>query len=294
MVGQDVVKGVALRVEDDSEAGPAVRHLVLCRAEEYNTITLELRNELDAALDAADADNNVRVVVLRNEGPAFCAGFGLDWSTVAQANEGERHQRAWDSVADVRMIGIFGTTFAKMHEISKPTVAAVHGWCIAGGTDMILNADVIICDESARFGYPPARVWGVPEAPWLWVARLGLERAKRFLFTGDEIPGPQAAEIGLALECVADGNLFDHAVGLARRMALLPLNQLQMMKWMLNDVASHQYRPDTSRLLGFLFDGVARHTQEGLDFVARAEEIGWREAVRERDAPFGDYGSRRS
>lgn len=281
-----------LRVEDDSEAGAAVRHLVLCRAAEYNTITVDFRDQLDQALDEADADSQVRVVVIRAEGPAFCAGFGLDWSTVAQASEGERSSRVWDTVADVRMIGGFGNTFAKLHSISKPTLAAVHGWCIAGGTDMVLNADIIVCDETARFGYPPARVWGVPEAPWVWVARLGLERAKRYLFTGDEMPGPLAAELGLVLECVPEGELLSQAEALARRMARLPLNQLQMMKWMLNDVASHQYQPDTSRLLGFIFDGVARHTQEGLDFVARAQEVGWRQAVRERDEPFGDYGSR--
>jgi enoyl-CoA hydratase len=283
--------GAAIRVEDDEQAGPAVRHLVLCRPSEYNTITPALRDELASSLDDADRDPAVRVVLLRAEGPAFCAGFGLDWSTLSQAtNEGV--DRVWDSVADVQMIGRFGRAFAKLHEISKPTVAAVHGWCVAGGTDMVLNADLIVAAESARFGYPPARVWGVPEAPWVWVARLGLERAKRYLFTGDELSGREAAEAGLVLECVPDAELADRAAGLARRMALLPLNQLQMMKWLLNDVARHQYQPDTSRLLGFLFDGVARHTQEGLDFVARAQEVGWRQAVRERDEPFGDYGSR--
>ena len=126
----------------------------------------------------------------------------------------------------------------------------------------------------------------------MWVARLGLERAKRYLFTGDELTALEAAEAGMILECVPDDELQDRAVALADRMALLPLNQLQMMKWMLNDVARHQYQPDTSRLLGFLFDGIARHTQEGLDFVARAQEVGFREAVRERDRPFGDYGER--
>ena len=269
-----------------------MRHLVLCRGDEYNTITPELRDELASSLDQADADESVRVVLLRAEGPAFCAGFGLDWSTAAQAHS-EGRERAWDSVQDVRMIGTFGRAFAKLHEISKPTIAAVQGWCIAGGTDMVLNADLIVAGESARFGYPPARVWGVPEAPWLWVARLGLERARRYLFTGDEIPGPEAARIGLVLECVPDDRLHARATELAGRMATLPLNQLQMLKWMLNDIASHMYRPETSRLLGFMFDGVARHTQEGLDFVTRAREIGWREAVRERDDPFGDYGSRR-
>jgi enoyl-CoA hydratase len=282
----------AVRVEDDPVAGAAVRHLVLCRPAEYNTITPVLRDELSAALDAADRDDDVRVVVVRADGPAFCAGFGLDWSTSAQADAESETDRVWDSVQDVRVISRFGNTFAKLHSLSKPTLAAVHGWCIAGGTDMILNADIIVCDETARFGYPPARVWGVPEAPWLWVARLGLERAKRYLFTGDEISGREAADIGLVLECVPEGELIDRALGLARRIARLPLNQLQMMKWAVGDVAARQYQPDSSRLLGFLFDGIARHTQEGLDFVKRAQEIGWRQAVRERDDPFGDYGSR--
>jgi enoyl-CoA hydratase len=278
----------AIRVEDEG----AVRRLVLCRPDEFNTITPQLRDELDAALDVADGDPGVKVVLVAAEGRAFCAGFGLDWSTRGQATGDGPEGRVWDTVADVRMISRFGNTFAKLHTISKPTIAAVQGWCIAGGTDMVLNADVIVAGQSARFGYPPARVWGVPEAPWLWVARLGLERAKRYLFTGDELSAAEAAEAGMILECVPDEALDEHATGLARRMALLPLNQLEMMKWLLNDVARHQYQPDTSRLLGFIFDGVARHTQEGRDFVSRAQEIGWREAIRERDRPFQDYGER--
>jgi enoyl-CoA hydratase len=276
--------GDAIRIDDDG----AVRRLVLCRPEAYNTITPGLRDELVAALDGADRDLAVKVVLLTAEGPAFCAGFGLDWSTVGEREDGP----VWDTVADVRMISTFGRAFAKLHEISKPTLAAVQGWCVAGGTDMVLNADLILAAESARFGYPPARVWGIPEAPWVWVARLGLERAKRYLFTGDELTGTEAAAAGMVLECVPDSELEERATALAQRMARLPLNQLQMVKWALNDVARHQYQPDSSRLLGFIFDGVARHTQEGLDFVARAQEVGWREAVRERDRPFGDYGER--
>jgi enoyl-CoA hydratase len=276
----------ALRREDDGH----VRRLVLCRPGEYNTITPALRDELGAALDEAERDDEVRAVLLCAEGPAFCAGFGLDWST---AGGGGPRDRVWDTVADVEMIGTFGRTFARLHEISKPTIAAVQGWCIAGGTDMVLNVDLIVAGRSARFGYPPARVWGVPEAPWVWVARLGLERAKRYLFTGDEITAEEAASMGMVLEVVDDDQLAGHATDLAQRIARLPLNQLKMMKWMLNDVARHQYQPDTSRLLGLIFDGVARHTQEGRDFVRRAQDVGWRQAVRERDAPFGDYGERR-
>lgn len=278
----------AIRIEGDG----GVRRLVLCRPDEFNTITPALRDELDAALDGAERDPGVKVVLLAAEGPAFCAGFGLDWSTHRHATVETADGRVWDTVADVQMISRFGDTFAKLHSISKPTVAAVQGWCIAGGTDMVLNADIIIAGEGARFGYPPARVWGVPEAPWVWVARLGLERAKRYLFTGDEISAAEAASAGMILECVPDDELSTRATSLAQRIALLPLNQLQMMKWMLDDVARHQYQPDTSRLLGYIFDGVARHTQEGRDFVDRADEVGWREAIRERDRPFQDYGER--
>ena len=278
----------AIRVEDDG----AVRHLVLCRPDEYNTITPELRDDLVRTLDEADGDPGVRVVLMRAEGPAFCSGYGLDWSTAAQAQEQEGRDRVWDSMADLRMIGRFAEAFAKLHEISKPTIAAVHGWCIAGGTDFVLNADLIVASESATFGYPPARVWGIPEAPWVWIARLGLEQAKRYLLTGDSISGPEAARLGMVLECVPDDALVDHASGLAQRMARLPLNQLQMLKLVCNDVAAQMYRPETSRLLGTLFDGVARHTQEGVEFVERAQDVGFRQAVRERDDPFGDYGSR--
>jgi enoyl-CoA hydratase/carnithine racemase len=287
---QSPQSGSAIRIEDD---GP-VRRLVLCRPAEYNTITPGLRDQLAAALDDADRDDSVRVVLLRAEGRAFCAGFGLDWSTVGDAVAGVgQASRVWDTVTDVEMIGTFGRVFAKLHDISKPTVAAVQGWCIAGGTDMVLNADLIVAGRSARFGYPPARVWGVPEAPWVWVARLGLERAKRYLFTGDEITADDAAAMGMILAVVEDDELDRHTNDLAQRIGLLPLSQLKMMKWMLNDVARHQYQPDTSRLLGLIFDGVARHTQDGLDFVRRAQTVGWRDAVRERDAPFGDYGERR-
>ncbi|MDQ1425331.1 MAG: enoyl-CoA hydratase [Acidimicrobiaceae bacterium] len=274
----------------DSNAG--VRTVVFAQAERYNTITPELRDELSDALDDAEADREVRVVLLRAEGSAFCAGFALDWATDSQARVDGAHERVWDSVADLRMIGSYARTWAKLFEISKPTIAAVHGWCIAGGTDMVLNADVILAARSARFGYPPARVWGIPESPWLWVARLGLERAKRYLLTGDEISGEEAAGLGLVLECVPDDELVERAYALAHRMARLPLNQLQMLKLSCNEVARRVYQPETSRLLGCLFDGVARHTQEGLDFVARSQEVGFRQAVRDRDAPFGDYGER--
>jgi enoyl-CoA hydratase len=275
-----------------SETTGHVRVITLTRADEYNTITPDLRDALAAALDAAEEDREVRVVLLRAEGPAFCAGYALDWATATQAEREGASGRVWDSAADLAVIGRYAATWAKLHTLSKPTVAAVQGWCLAGGTNMVLHADLIVCSESARFGYPPMRVWGIPEAPWVWIARLGLERAKRYLFTGDELDGREAAALGLVLECVADDDLDGHSRALTERIAQLPLNQLQMVKWALNETARQMYAPDTSRLLGCLFDGVARHTQEGLDFVARSMDVGFRQAVRERDDPFADYGSR--
>jgi enoyl-CoA hydratase len=269
----------------DTDAG--VREIVLTRAERYNTITLELRDELSAALDDADADPDVKVILLRAEGPAFCAGYDLDWSTEAQASADS--QRVWDTVADIREIGSFVKVFAKLWDGRKPSVAAVQGWCVAGGTDMVLCADLIVAADDASFGYPPARVWGIPTTA-MWVHRLGFQQAKRYLLTGDEIPAAEAVRLGLALEAVPADRLEEHARGLAQRIARLPLNQLVMLKAICNQPAEAGLAE--GRRLGMIFDGVARHTQEGIDFVKRAEEVGIRQAVRERDDPFGDYGSR--
>jgi enoyl-CoA hydratase len=278
-----------------------VRRLTLCRPDAYNTITPQLRDELGAALDAAQTDRDVRVILLDAEGPAFCAGYGLDWSTAAQAADetapadpsGGRPRRVWDSAADQHVIGPYAATWAKLHDSSKPTLAAVQGWCIAGGTNIVFNAHLIVAAESARFGYPPSRVWGVPEAPWNWVARMGLQKARRYMLTGDEFTATEALAMGVVLEVVPDAELGDRAMALAQRIAMVPANQLEMITWALNAVADHQYDPSASRRLGTLFDGVARHSQEGADFVARSQEVGFREAVRERDRPFGDYGERR-
>jgi len=271
-----------------ADTAEGVRTLVLCRPAEYNTITPAFRDQLAAAIDDADTDPAVRVILLRAEGPAFCAGYGLDWSTDAQATE-EGRERVWDSVADLRMISRFVDVYMKLWYAAKPTIAAVQGWCIGGGTDLVLCADLVVAGEGAVFGYPPARVWGTPTTA-MWVYRLGLERAKRYLLTGDEIPAPEAARIGLVLEAVPDARLEGHATALARRMARLPTTQLVMLKLLCNQTAENMGL-GSSRTLGALFDGIARHTQEGLDFVARARAAGFRQAVRERDDPFGDYGS---
>jgi enoyl-CoA hydratase len=276
-----------LRVDRDA----GVFSITFTRPDEYNTITPILRDELSAAIDEGNADPAARVILLRAEGPAFCAGYGLDWSTEYQATE-ESSERVWDSANDLRLISSFVDVYMKLWYSWKPTIAAVQGWCIAGGTDMVLCADMIVAGQGASFGYPPSRVWGTPTTA-MWVYRMGLERAKRYLLTGDEIKAPEAARIGLILEAVPDEQLQGHAIALAERIAQVPTNQLVMLKLMCNQTAENMGLA-SARTLGSLFDGIARHTQEGLDFVARAQDVGIRQAVRERDDPFGDYGSRKS
>ena len=281
--------GDAVRVTDDAD----VRTMTLCRAGEYNTITPQLRDELADAIDSAQHDDSIRVLLLNAEGPAFCAGYDLGWATGEQADDEQaENSRAWDSASDLHMIGDFAATWAKLHDSIKPTIAAVNGWCVAGGSNIVFNAHMIIAGESARFGYPPSRVWGIPEAPWTWVARMGLQQARRYMLTGDEITAQMALDMGLVLQVSADRDLADDAWALATRIAQVPTNQLEMITRSLNAVADHMYDPPASRRLGTLFDGVARHSQEGKDFVARSQDVGFREAVRERDRPFGDYGER--
>lgn len=199
-------------VRTETEAG--VCSIVLCRPAEYNTITPVLRDELAIAIDEANDDPDVRVILLRAEGPAFCAGYDLNWGVQDQADASQR-QRVWDSIEDLCFISRFGDVYMKLWYARKPTIAAVQGWCIAGGTDRVLCADIVIAGEGASFGYPPSRVWGTPTTA-MWVYRMGLERAKRYLLTGDEIPAPEAARIGLILETVPDAprpNFVGHPGG---------------------------------------------------------------------------------
>jgi enoyl-CoA hydratase len=168
----------------------------------------------------------------------------------------------------------------------KPVVCKVHGYCLAGGTDMALCADLLIVEDTAKIGYPPARVWGVPTTA-LWMHRLGPEKAKRLLFTGDSLTGAEAAAWGLATEAAPRSELDARTEALVERIARVPLSQLVMSKLLANQSLVAQGLAAT-QTLGTFFDGIARHTPEGYAFARRMAEVGHREAVRERDEPFGD------
>jgi enoyl-CoA hydratase len=156
---------------------------------------------------------------------------------------------------------------------------------------MALCSDLIVTEDRARIGYPPARVWGVPTS-MLWAHRIGLERARRLLLTGDSIDGTTAVEWGLASEAAPREKLDARFDALLERVARLPVNQLVMHKLAINQSLYAQGLQATQTMSVF-FDGIARHTPEGYDFQRRAGEVGFMDAVRERDEPFGDFGLKR-
>jgi enoyl-CoA hydratase len=178
--------------------------------------------------------------------------------------------------------------FMSLYNCSKPVVCKVHGFCVAGGTDMALCADLLVIEDDAKIGYPPARVWGSPTTS-MWAYRLGAQRAKRLLFTGDSLSGAQALEWGLAIEAPPPPELDARVDALCERIARVPVNQLRAMKLLINQ-SLYQQGLHATQVIGTLLDGSARHTKEGYAFQALAEREGFREAVRKRDEPFEDVG----
>jgi enoyl-CoA hydratase len=270
------------------ETDGGVATLTLNRPDRLNAIGPELIEDLRDALGRADNDAGVRVIRLRGAGRSFCAGYDIGWGAemMAAAEAGG----PWDPIADYQTMSRYVDTYMSLWRSRKPVIAQVHGFCVGGGTDFALCSDLIVCAEDCRIGYPPARVWGSPTTA-MWVYRLGLERSKRLLLTGDSLDGVTAVRWGLASEAVPAQELDDAALALARRVALLPANQLHMMKLLINQ-AFEQMGLSVTQLIGTLLDGAARHTPEGADFSRRAAED-VRGAVRARDEPFGDYGRER-
>ena len=267
------------------EAADAVATLTLNRPERRNAITPQLVEDFGAALARALDDDEVRVVRLRGAGSAFCAGYDIGWGS--ESMQAAEAGAPWDPIADYQTMRRFVDAYMALWRSPKPVVAQVHGYCVAGGTDFALCSDLIVCAEDCRIGYPPARVWGSPTTA-MWMYRLGLERSKRLLLTGDAIDGARAVQWGLASEAVPAAQLEEAGLALARRVALLPHNQAAMMKLLVNQ-AFEQMGLHTTQLIGTLLDGAARHTPEGTAFTQRGlADV--RGAVADRDAPFGDYG----
>jgi enoyl-CoA hydratase len=282
------------------EVDGRIARITLDRPERGNGITLEMPRELAVCVERANLDPAVHVIALAGNGKGFCGGYDLvesaegapgvavgePGSPIDPATIARNHDPSgtWDPVVDWQMMSRNLRGFMSLFQSDKPVVCKVHGFCVAGGTDMALCADLLVIAEDARIGYPPARVWGVPTSA-LWAFRVGDQRAKRLLFTGDLIDGRTALDWGLAVEAPPAEEIDERFEELLRRIALTPINQLVMMKLLLNQTLFAQGLQAT-QALGVFFDGVARHTEEGFGFQRRAAEAGWRQAVRERDEPY--------
>lgn len=274
----------------DYAAADGVARITLNRPERLNAINAQLIGDLRASVIAANDDNSVKVLILSGAGRAFCAGYDLDWGTKAEDASQRAMSGQWDPVRDYVGMSRNVRTYMSLWESPKPVIAQVHGWCVGGGTDMALCSDLIVMAEDAQIGYPPARVWGEPTTS-MWIYRLGLEHAKRLMLTGEALTGLEAARIGLASCAVPADRVADEAMALAKKLATIPLNQLIMSKLLVNQ-AYENMGLRTTQLIGTVFDGIARHTPEGVAWRDMAMQEGFREAVRRRDAPFGDYGER--
>jgi enoyl-CoA hydratase len=291
------------------EVTDRVARITLNRPERGNGITRLLVSELEQCVERADLDPAVHAILLAGAGKGFCGGYDLVESAEGQGRLGEEglapppgspldpavmaanHDPAgtWDAMVDYAMMSRNVRAFMSLFHCGKPVVCKVQGFCVAGGTDMALCSDLLTIAADAKIGYPPARVWGSPTTS-MWIHRLGPQRAKRLLFTGDSLSGTEALEWGLAIEAPEPDCLDERTEILLDRIARVPINQLRMMKLLVNQSLYAQGLHGT-QALGTLMDGVARHTAEGYAFQQHAMQAGFREAVRERDEPFGDQGS---
>jgi enoyl-CoA hydratase len=261
-----------------------VATLTLNRPERFNAIERMMPREIRAAVEAAERDPDVHVIVVKGAGPGFCGGYDLKKFAERSDNDSASgsQEMPWDPTLD--FAGMWRNTqdFMALWRARKPTIAQVHGAAVAGGSDIALCCDFLVMAEDARIGYPPARVWGVP-TPAMWVYRLGPQAAKRLMMTGDLITGTEAAQMGLALRAVPQAELPAAVEALVSRLRGVPRNQLMMTKMVVNQ-AYENMGLATTQMLATFFDGVARHSPEGIWFRERAEEVGFKQAVAERDS----------
>ncbi len=276
--------------------------ITLNRPEKKNTLTEAVIQGVADGIDAASRSVDVAAIVLRGEGGTLTAGYdltpdtggnangdGARWSTPYGARGPKPRHGAWDPVRDYQFMGNNVRRFMKIWECPKPVIGEITGWAIGGATDMILCADLLYMASDAHIGYAPSRIFGTPTT-MMWVYRLGLEHAKQFLLTGRAIDAETAHRIGLVSHVVAPDEIATVVEDEARRMANIPANQLALNKLLINQ-AFENMGLRTSQMLGTFFDGVTRHTEEAYRWQESFETKGFREVIRERDDPWGDYGS---
>jgi enoyl-CoA hydratase len=271
-----------------------IARITLNRPRRLNAISRDMPREIRLAVEAANADDGVHVIVLAGAGRAFCAGYDLKDFAEKKGRRSYTQDMPWDPMIDYRGMKANTDDFFSLWRSYKPTICKVHGYAVAGGSDIALCADIVIMAEDAKIGYMPARVWGCPTTA-MWVFRLGAEKAKRMLLTGDTIDGRTAKQWGLVHDAVPAAALDAAVDALAKRMAGVPKNQLMMQKLMINQ-AYENMGLGTTQMFATLFDGITRHSPEGLWFKDYAETQGFHKAVQWRDSgrpiPRGKKGTR--
>jgi enoyl-CoA hydratase len=268
-----------------------VATITLNRPERFNAISETMPDDIAEAFEHANNDDAVHVVVLTGAGRGFCGGYDLKAYAEKSGENPAIQDMPWDPMIDYKFMSRCTQQFMSIWRCHKPVIARVHGDAVAGGSDIALCSDIIIMNEKARIGYPPARVWGCPTTA-MWVYRLGAEKAKQMLFTGDLISGKRAAEMGLVFQAVPLEELDEAVNRLVNRIKGVPKNQLMMMKIMVNQAYENMGLAST-QTIATLFDGMARHTPEGVCFKERAEEVGFKQAVAERDSGDPIPGSKK-
>lgn len=264
------------------EVSDRVATITLNRPQKFNAITERMPGDIAQAIDKASKDDSVHVIVLTGAGRGFCGGYDLNEFAEAEGENPAVQEMPWDAMIDYRFMRRCTDSFMSLWRCPKPVIAKVNGDAVAGGSDIALCADLIVMSETARIGYPPARVWGCPTTA-MWIYRLGAERAKRMLFTGDLVSGTEAEKMGLILQSVPAEDLDATVTALVERIKGVPKNQLAMMKTLVNQAYDNMGLNGT-QTLATLFDGMARHSPEGVAFKARAEGVGFKQAIAERDS----------
>jgi len=254
--------------------------VTLNRPRRLNAINRAMPGEIRRAVEAANDDDRVHVIVLAGAGRAFCAGYDL--KEFAESDTKVIQDMPWDPMRDYRIMKRWTEDFFSIWRSYKPVICKVHGYAVAGGSDIALCADLVLIAEDARIGYMPSRVWGCPTTA-MWVYRLGAEKAKRMLLTGDTIDGRTARDWGLVYDAVPEDKLDAAVDALAARMAGVPKNQLMMQKLMINQAYENMGLANT-QMIATLFDGIARHSPEGVWFKEYAEKHGFHAAVKWRDS----------
>jgi enoyl-CoA hydratase len=262
---------------------PRIARITLNRPERLNAIDERMPGEIRRAVEAANADDEVHVIVLAGAGRAFCAGYDLQaFAEGVVDHPCQQESTPWDPMLDYRTMKRFTEDFMSLWRSDKPTIAQVHGHAVAGGSDIALCCDLLVMADDARIGYMPTRVWGCPTTA-MWTYRLGPMRAKQLLFTGDTIDGATAKAWGLAVDAVPAETLEESVRSLAGRIAGVPRGQLMMQKLVVNQVLESMGLEQT-QMFATLFDGITRHNPEGMWFRRRAQLHGYKDAVAWRDS----------